>query len=455
MMNRRDFIKGVGAGIGAMTVAQNLPASARAAGKRNVLLYVADDLGMDLAGCYGNTIVRTPGVDSLAKEGVRFTQAFCTTPSCSPSRSVLLTGLYNHANGQYGLAHGYNHFVSLPGFKSLPIRLADAGYRTICAGKFHVEPEAAYHFQETLQPRTPVKLAEQCRAIIADPSEKPFFLYFCPTEPHRPFKRETSKPVDPKDVTPPPYLPDTAACREDLAEYYGSIEQCDSGLLRLIEILKETGRWDDTLILFVSDNGAPFPGAKTTLYEPGVRLPCVARDPGAKETGRTSDAMITWADITPTILEYAGVPGKEGDFHGRSFLPALSGDLAGRDEVFLSHTFHEITMYYPMRCVRTRRHKLIWNIASGLEFPYARDLYESKTWQDFLAHGGEFYGKRKIAAYQRRPRFELYDLEADPWETENLAERPEHQELLDALKKKLRAFSKDTRDPWVLKWDRE
>lgn len=455
-MNRRGFIKRVGAGAGSLVVSQALAAEKEGPPVRNVVLYVADDQGMDDAGCYGNPVVRTPGLDALARDGVRFTYAFCTTASCSPSRSVILTGLHNHATGQYGLAHGYNHFVSFSDVKSLPVLLREAGYRTACAGKFHVEPESAYRFEEYIKGDAPAQMADQCKPVIAGSDGRPFFLYFCTTEPHRPFRREGSTPVDPQDVAVPPYLPDIPECREELAAYYGSIERCDSGLLRLIEILKETGRWDDTLVVYVSDNGAPFPGAKTTLYDPGTRLPCVVRNPFGKRQGYVCNAMVTWADVTPTILDFAGLPSDPDAFHGRSFLGAFEEERpAGWDEVYGSHTFHEVTMYYPMRSIRTRRYKLIWNLAHPLEYPFARDLWESKTWQAALQRGTQDYGKRTVSAYLHRPQFELYDLDEDPHEVQNLADDVRHGETLQDLKGKLKRFQERTKDPWVLKWDRE
>lgn len=456
MMDRRTFIKRVSAGAGVVAMSGEFSASAKSASRRNVLLYVADDQGMDDAGGLGNSVVHTPGLDALAREGVRFTQAFCTTPSCSPSRSVILSGLHNHANGQYGLAHGYHHFVSQKNIKTLPVLLAGAGYRTVCAGKFHVEPEETYHFAEYVKQAAPAEMADRCRSLIAADDDRPFFLYFCPTEPHRPFHREGSAPVNPDDIIVPAYLPDTPECRKELAAYYGSIERCDSGLLRLIDILKETGHWDDTLVIYVSDNGAPWPGAKTTLYDPGTRLPCVVRNPILKEKGKTCEAMITWADITPTILDFAGAVPENYPFHGHSFLPALeNGSEEKWDEVFLSHTFHEVTMYYPMRCVRTRRYKLIWNIAYPLEFPFASDLWGSDTWQATLKSGTTTYGKRAVDAYLHRPEFELYDLQNDPDETVNLAGKPEHEETVETLKAKLREYQQRTKDPWILKWDRQ
>ncbi|MDO8682346.1 MAG: sulfatase [Armatimonadota bacterium] len=376
----------------------------------NILLYIADDQGMDDAGCYGNPIVKTPGLDMLAGEGVRFSSAFCTTASCSPSRSVILTGLHNHSNGQYGLAHDPHHFSTFSKIKTLPIMLASAGYRTMTAGKFHIQPESIYRFQRRIgiDPGSPDKMADKCRSFIAADDPNPFFLCFNTGEPHRPFLREGSSPVDPKDVIVPPWLPDTPECRAELAHYYMSIERGDKGLLRLIQILKETGKWETTLVIFISDNGAPFPGAKTTLYEPGMRLPCVVHSPFQKKRGIVNSAMVSWTDITPTILDFAGALPEDAEaFHGRSFRRILEDENPkGWDEVYGSHTSHQVTMYYPMRAVRTRSHKLIWNIAHKSDYPFASDLFASETWQAFMKSGDKTYGRRTVDAYIHRPQFE-------------------------------------------------
>ena len=422
----------------------------------NILLYVVDDQGTNDAGCYGNPVIHTPGLDLLAREGTRFTHAFCTCATCSASRSVILTGMYNHANGQYGHAHSYHHFISFPDIQTLPVMLANAGYRTTCAGKYHVAPEEAYHFGQYLKAPSPRKMADKCRPFIEAEDAGPFFLYFCTTEPHRPFRREGSKAIQPEDVIVPPYLPDIPECREELAQYYGSVERADSGLLRLIEILQDTGHWENTVIVYCSDNGIAFPGAKTTLYEPGMHLPCVVRDPAQEKRGGICNAMVNWADITPTLLDFAGAVPREPQYQGRTFRRVLGQENPeGWDEIYASHTFHEITMYYPMRVVRTRRYKLIWNIAHGLDYPFASDLWASKTWQATLKRGDSHYGKRTVDAYLHRPAFELYDLEKDPHEIVNLADDPNHALILAQLKEKLRAFQKNTGDPWLLKWEYE
>jgi N-sulfoglucosamine sulfohydrolase len=450
------------------------------AAPRNVVLFVTDDQGQS-AGCYGNPVIKTPHLDALAADGTRFTNAYCTTASCSPSRSVILTGLFNHANGQYGLEHGYNHFRSMENLQTLPVLLNKAGYHTARIGKFHVGPERTYRFDTVLQadPRSPVEMADRCRDIIEAESDQPFFLYFCTSDPHRggvakdlPHQPDVfgNKPpgesypgveparYNPADVIVPPFLPDTPTCREELAQYYESISRADAGLGRLIEILKQAERYDDTLIICISDNGHPFPGAKTTVYEPGIRLPCIVRDPNAKQVGIVNEAFVSWVDIAPTILDFGGAElPRRVKMHGRSFLPILEQEQPdGWNEVYASHTFHEVTMYYPMRVVRSGRFKLIWNIAHPLPFPFASDLFGSATWQDALRHGEDFmYGKRTIKTFVNRPAFELYDLEADPDELHNLAVDENHRATLVELKQKLRDFQRRTGDPWELKWDRE
>jgi N-sulfoglucosamine sulfohydrolase len=481
------------------------PIKADAAAKhRNVVLFVVDDQGFQ-AGCFGNKAIKTPSIDRLAKAGTRFTRAYATTASCSASRSVLMTGLHNHATGHYGHAHGYNHFSTYETVQSLPVLLESAGYRTCSIGKYHLAPNYVYKFQDYPNQgvqgnRNSVRMATNAKAWLKEVGDKPFFLYFCTSDPHRGggpggFSNFNNNPghypgvkavrYKPEDVVVPPWLPDTKECRQELAEYYQAISRLDQGLGLLMDALKETRKWDDTLFIFLSDNGPPFPGAKTNLYEPGAKLPLIVRIPGQKKAGGTSDAKVTWADITPTILDFCDVKPKPGPairttdnvgkridaprkakgkrgkgkqsgpyrLHGRSFLSVVEQQHPkGFDEVYLSHTFHEITMYYPMRVIISGKHKLLFNIAHQLPYPFASDLYASPTWQSVLKSGRTHYGKRTIYAYLRRPRFELYDLDADPHEITNLADDPKHEKTLKALQAKLQAWQKRTRDPWELKW---
>ncbi|MDA1212465.1 MAG: sulfatase [Planctomycetota bacterium] len=275
---------------------------------RNVVIFITDDQSPDL-GCYGNTAIKTPHMDALATEGVRFPYAFCTTASCSASRSVVLTGLHNHANGHYGHQHSYHKFSSFPWVQSLPVILSRAGYRTARIGKHHNAPEEVYYFETKLpgSSRSPVEMAENCREWIEQSGEQPFFLYFATADPHRsgniaedlPYRpnRFGNKPnsesypfveeilYEPADVIVPPFLPETQSTRAELAQYYQSISRIDQGLGRLVQILKETGQWDQTLFLFTSDHGMAFAGAKTTVYEGGLRVPFILRNPDMKQQG--------------------------------------------------------------------------------------------------------------------------------------------------------------------------
>jgi len=472
-MNRRAFLQsGLG---GAVLAFAPLAALAMERRRPNVVLFVSDDHGRETVGCYGNPVIKTPNLDALAADGVRFVNAFCTTASCSASRSVILTGMYNHANGQYGHEHDYHHFISFGNLKSLPVHLSEAGYRTARIGKYHVAPQEVFRFETVLpaNSRSPVQMADNCRPFIAADKDKPFFLYFCLSDPHRgggvvaesPYKPDrfgnrpagypgvTEVEYDPKDVIVPPFLPDTPACRAELAQHYQSVSRVDQGVGRLVEVLKAAGQWDNTVFIYISDNGVAFPGAKTTLYEPGMRLPCIVRTPWQRRKGLACDALVNFADLAPTILDMAGVTPRDSTIQGRSFASVIESEHAdGWDTTYASHTFHEITMYYPMRVVRERRFKLIWNIAHGLDYPFASDLYDSATWQGVLNSGATHYGRRTVQAYLHRPKFELYDLQEDPDEARNLADEPAHAETLKRLQAKLKAFQERTVDPWRLKW---
>ena len=223
-----------------------------------------------------------------------------------------------------------------------------------------------------------------------------------------------------------------------------------------MRVLKQAGKYDNTVVIYISDNGVAFPGAKTTLYEPGMNLPFIVRDPRQKKKGIVCDALVNFADLAPTILAFAGALPSKSSLQGRSFKSALNQEHPkGWDETYASHTFHEITMYYPMRVIRQRKYKLIWNIAHGLDYPFASDLFAAATWQATIRAGNKYYGKRTVEAYLHRPKFELYDLESDPHEVKNLADDPKHQTTLEELKAKLKAFQRRTKDPWIVKWNYE
>ena len=461
-LNRRQFVLGTA---GVVTAAAAI-SRASSAPFKNVVLLIADDHGLDTPS-YGNPHIKTPHLERLTREGVRFTSSFCTTASCSASRSVILTGLYNHANGQFGHAHLPANLHTQSWVRTLPRLLKDNGYTTGVIGKFHVNPASLYPFDvvvpshEVGSNRDVVAMAKRAKEFFEQNRDRAFYLHIGYSDPHRSregFGNERRYPgiekivYSPSDVRVPPYLPDTPEVRAEWAEYYQAVGRLDRGIGMVLDALEATGKDKDTLVIYISDNGPAFPGAKTTLYDPGIHLPMIVRSPVQAKRGIVNNAMVTWADLAPTILDWTGSPGpEEYALHGRSFLPILEEETPkGWDEICFSHTFHEITMYYPSRGIRTRRYKYIQNLFPELTYPHASDLYASKTWQGILKRKDRMMGVRSVQDYLYRAREELYDLERDPNEVKNVAGESRYAQILADLRRKTHDFRERTKDPWLI-----
>lgn len=483
------------------------------ASERNVIFIITDDESPTL-GCYGDPIAKTPAIDAIAADGTVFLNAFATTASCSASRSVVMSGLHNHRNGQYGHQHSYHKFESYKSVVSLslPRVMANAGYRTGHIGKYHVAPEQVYRYETYLKASTlnAVQMAEASRDFISADSDKPFFLYFATSDPHRGGGKDENAASELKpdlfgnkpdrgshdgveevfyelaDVPIPHFLSDTQETREELAQYYQSVSRIDQGVGRLVEILKENDLYDKTLIVFTSDHGMAFAGGKTTVYEGGLRVPFVVRNPYEENRGVKHHGMISHIDITPSILDFAGgldpkanaprklvkaaefwkdFPEVKKDnlgkpveqYHGKSWIPILGQpDAEHWETIFASHTFHEIQMYYPMRVVRDKDYKLIWNIAHPLPYPFASDLWVASSFQAQYQQSLDApYGQRTVGEYIHRPQFELFQIGEDPIESKNVASDPAHRDALIRMQEKMKQFQQEMGDPWIMKWEYE
>lgn len=437
------------------------------AGKRSVLLIVADDHGYDLS-CTGSK-VQTPALDALARDGVLFTDAYASVSSCSSSRATLYTGLYSHTNGMYGLAHDVHNFSLLDDVKTLPWMLKQAGYATALVGKLHVKPESALGYDAWLLPEQPgnrdvAAMGHTAGEWMRAQSGKPFFLTMAYSDPHRAgdtsafgntreWPEVSRKRYKSEEVIVPTHLPDVPEVRADIAEYYEAVSRMDSGIGILLRELKACGREDDTLVIYLSDNGRPFPGAKDNLYYEGIHLPLIVRAPGVKRSGSKNRAMVSWVDIAPTILDWTGthppVDYRYLPLPGRSLLPILEKpDSEGWDEVFATHSFHEINQYYPTRSLRTRKYSYFLNLEPALTVPIASDVALSRSWRAIVSTPGAKLGKRTLTAFEHRPAEELYDLSADPEEVTNLAGDPRHAAVLAELRKQLSDWRTATHDPW-------
>jgi arylsulfatase A-like enzyme len=273
---------------------------ARGAERPNVILIIADDLGRDDCGAFGNTKVRTPNIDALARGGLRFDRAFVTASSCSPSRASLITGRYPHNTEAEEL-----HWPLPAGQSTFVEALKATGYWTAAAGKWHlgdaikgrfdVVHEADPSGYQLAQSRgvTKTRLSTADRGDAASgcdrwvptlrdrPRDRPFFLWLAALDPHRDYEPDTiPEPHRPEDATIPPYLPDVPEVRADFARYYDEIGRLDRFVGEVLAEVDRQGVAGNTLILFLSDNGRPFPRCKTTLYDSGIRTPLIARWPG-------------------------------------------------------------------------------------------------------------------------------------------------------------------------------
>jgi len=440
-----------------------LAAASLGAAPRNVLLLISDNHTRTDLGCYGHPTVKTPHLDALAARGTRFTRAYATTPSCSPSRAVIYTGLLTHANGQYALAHSYHNGVLAPGVTTVFDLLKQNGYRTALLGKANLGPRAGQYEIDLINERLARDLPEQVKAaeeFIRAGGERPFLVVLSTQDPQptdRPAEERWRKgrvPLPPRRVDPatlhvPSHLPDRPDVRESLAEYYELIERLDEGFGAALAMLKRTGRDDNTLVMFFSDQGAAYPNGGYSHYEPGVQVPLIVVSPAARKRGVVCDAMVSLADITPTVLDWAGVKAPY-PLHGRSVLPVLEQEHAdGWDSVVLSHVMHEVTLYYPMRTLCERRYKLIWNLCWQLPWQDALDVVGRSPWTETVRRGDKFIGKRSIEKYLHRDPVELYDLETDPAEVVNLADDPKFAALRRRMSERLLARLRETGDQWL------
>lgn len=421
---------------------------------RNILLLIADDLGL-MTGCYGDPTAHTPHIDRLAAEGTRFDHAFASTASCSGSRSTVYTGLHTHQSGQYGLNHDRHHFQTFADVATAPALLNAAGYATGIIGKVHVGPDAVYPWawRDESWGRDVGWMAERAAAFLDDAGDRPFFLTMGFIDPHRDASRAGFGEADgpdpvfsPDDVSIPPFLNDLPEVRQELASYHHAIARMDRGVGLALDLLETRGLADDTLVIFLSDNGAPFIHSKTTLFDAGIRLPLILRCPGRAPA--VSPAMASFVDVLPTLLDWASAPmpddGRPRD--GRSLLPLLGRGEApeGWDAVHGSHTFHEVTNYWPTRFLRTRRFKYHRNVAWQLPFPISTDIYGSLSFEAMRRAAPESIDRRV-----HRPAEELYDLDADPMETTDLATDPAMSGVLEDLRTRLEDWQRRTQDPWL------
>lgn len=413
--NRRQFLGALGglaaAWAGGVQAQQRRP---------NVVLMIADDVGWNDLRCYGHPTIRTPHIDTLADQGVKFQRAFLPVSSCSPSRCCIITGRYPHSTGAPHLHD------PLPADQvCFPALLREAGYYTTAAGKWHLGPAAQKAFDRIEPPGDASGCANWLKVLEERPKDKPFFAWLASVDAHRGWSPDAlDPPYTAADARVPPYLPDTPEVRGDLAAYYNEITRLDQHVGRVLGLLDDQGVADNTLVIFISDNGRPFPRCKTTVYDSGVRTPLLARWPRLIDAGGQADGLVSTVDLAPTILAVAGVAVPE-TCQGRSFENQLRHPAApGREFVYAEHNWHDYQAYE--RSARDKRWLYIRNYLPEVNASPPADAVRSPTYQQMiaLARTGQLPPEQRGCFITPRPAEELYDTAADPFQLTNLAADP-------------------------------
>lgn len=452
MTTRREFLKWAGACAGAALAGWPAFGNAADAKRPNIVLIIADDLGCEDCGPFGNAAVRTPNLDRLRREGMRFVQAYNTCSSCSPSRSSIITGRYPHATGAEQL------HMPLPREQVTFVeKLKAAGYWTGQAGKWHLGPDVKDRFDVVNEGDAAIDgvkpdgsgCTRWLPTLKARPRDKPFFLWLASVDPHRPYAEGAiAKPHTPEEAEVPPFLPDVEPTRKDLALYYDEISRLDGYVGKVLAELEAQGVLDETLILFITDNGRPFPRCKTSVYDSGVKSPMLARWPGKVKPGGESASLVSSVDIAPTLLEVTGL-GAAPTFQGKSFAKLLTNPSAThREYIFAEHNWHDYTACE--RAVRDARYKYIRNYWPDLPGTPPADAVTGLTFQAMrkLRDEGKLTPEQMTCFIKPRPAEELYDCQADPQELKNLVNDPRCGDALTRLRAAMDAWRKETQD-WI------
>ncbi len=487
LMNRRQFLQhslGVSAGAAAL-----LQSSCRSASQRpNILLVITDDQSFAHAGAYGSTMVATPAFDRMAAEGVLFTNAFVSAPSCCPARGSVLSGQQFYRLREASMNHTVWPTQEVPLYTDL---LEQTGYRVGYTGKGwgpgnwqvsgrNVSPTGAQYNQIKLTPPgtevSDIDYAANFDAFLdGNTDESPFCFWAGVIEPHRAFNPgigvKNGKQLSAMEV--PSFLPDTPDVRGDLADYAFEIEWFDQQLARMVESLEKRRLLNDTLIIITSDNGMAFPRAKGNLYDYGARIPLVMRWGRRAGGGRRVDDLVSHCDLAPTILEATGlrVP---GEMTGTSLMLHIDSRQSGQIDPLRDAVVYGIERHlpgsrpdgagYPSRAIRTAEYLYIRNYTPdrnpvgdhpGISWP-DDDPVNGYGDTDGGRSKSAIFGRRTEdpirfeAAFGLRPAEELYQISDDPYQMKNLAGDIAFDAVRQSLGQRLATYLRDTRDPRVL-----
>lgn len=396
-------------------LAAALPAGQQAAAKKqpNVVVILADDCSWYDIGCYGAVNNRTPNIDSLASGGVRFTNAWNSVSTSVPTRHCLYTGMYPIRNGGH-----YNLSAVREGVESMPVRLTRLGYRVGLAGKWHINPKSAFPFERVpgfainCVTRDPSHTMDGVEEFVSRDFAQPFCLVVASVNPHVPWTGGDPSKFDRDKLVLPPHFVDTPQTRASYAAYLAEIDLLDEEVGDVMRVLREHKLLDDTLVIFLSEQGTQLTGAKWTNWSAGVHAAMIARWDGHIRPGRTTDAIVQYEDILPTLVDLGGGE-PDGEMDGRS----IAAILEGRSDRHRKYAFHLHDNYpsgppYPIRAVSDGRYRLVWNLLPDRRF-VAKNM-ENELWLKSWKASDTPHARAILARWYHRPEFELYDTATDP-----------------------------------------
>ncbi len=460
MLSRREFLGYAGLAAAYAVVGEGiLTATGRTPQRKpNILLIIADDCTYNDLPVYGGQNAATPNIDRLALDGLVFNRAYLGSAMCQPCRAELYTGLYPMRNGC-----AWNHSASRPNVTSIPHHLQPLGYRVGLAGKVHVKPAKAFPFEkvegfDASCVRDPTKPhdVQSIRRFIGDNQDQPFCLVVALVEPHVPWVMGDASKYPPEKLNLPPNIAETPRTREDFSHYLAEITYMDRQVGDILKVLDQSGRADNTLVLFTSEQGSQFPGCKWTNWDTGLHTALIARWPGKIAPGQRTNALVQYADVLPTLLDAAGGDVSRHAFDGMGFLPVLLGKKSThRKFVYGMHNNIPEGPPYPIRTISDGQYRYIRNLRPD-------EIYIEKHLMGWSGEGKlnnpywatwvrEAWANRHtynlVKRYTRRPAEQLYHTAKDPYEMTNLADDPAASAVKTRLGAELDRWMRAQGDP--------
>ena len=401
----------------------------------NIIKIICHDIGKHL-GCYGVKSVSTKAIDALAKNGILFENSYATSPGCSPSRAAIATGMYPHNNGVLGLAHAHFGWSLDKKVNHIAKHFFKNNYSSILFGLQHVTyNEKTLGFKKIFPERPADAVVKNIKENIdSNLFKKPFYAEINFFEPHRPFDFGGVKPFKSKGISVPKYIPNNHDTRKEFASMQGAIKKMDDSVAKIINILKRKNLYENTIILFTTDHGIPFPRAKGTLYDAGIETSLIISYPKLKIKNKKFKELISNIDILPTLLDFAKIKIPK-IIQGKSFYPLIMNKKYNQNkQIFAEKTYHDL--FDPIRCIRDKNYKLIINFDSDKIIRVPGDVMMGPTYKTML--------KQMINV---RDRYELYHIKTDKFERKNLAQNMKYKKIRQNLLKKIAKWMKSTKDP--------